>query len=100
MIGKHNYYSTFKTKLIRLQKKYIITAIRHSFNKIKTVFVNNINRKRPRGRPKLWWLNVVERNLVELRPNWHWDLQHGRTEEVEKEEVEEIGFKSIGPNGE
>jgi len=40
---------------------------------IKTVFLNNISRKRPRGRPKQRWLDVIKRYIVELRPDWYGD---------------------------
>jgi len=36
---------------------------------VRTVLVNNMNRIRPRGRPKQRWLDVVKRDLQELKPN-------------------------------
>jgi len=41
---------------------------------VKTILVNNVNSKRPRGIPKERWLDVVKRDLQELRPDWHGDL--------------------------
>lgn len=37
---------------------------------VKTVLVNNINKKRPRGRPKQRWLNIVKRDTMDLRLEW------------------------------
>jgi len=43
---------------------------------IKTVLVNNINRKRPRGSLKQRWLDVIKRDIVEPRPDWNRDLNY------------------------
>jgi hypothetical protein len=43
---------------------------------VKKVLVNNLNRNKPRGRPKQRWLDVVKRDIQELRPDWHRDLMH------------------------
>lgn len=42
---------------------------------VKTVLVNNLNGKRPRGRPKQRWLDVVKRYIQELRPYLHRNLR-------------------------
>jgi len=38
---------------------------------VKKVLVNNLNRKRPRGRPKQRWLDTVKRDMKKLRPDWN-----------------------------
>jgi len=44
--------------------------VRKADNSIaKTVLVNNLNRKRPRCRPKQRWLDVIKRDIQELRPD-------------------------------
>ncbi|XP_008189884.1 uncharacterized protein LOC103311866 [Acyrthosiphon pisum] len=48
---------------------------------VKKVLVNNLNRKRPRGKPKQRWLDVVKRDIQELRPDWHGDLMHAYNRE-------------------
>lgn len=50
-------------------------------NIAKKVFENNLSRKRPRGRPKQRWLDVVKRDIQELRPDWHGDLMHAYNRE-------------------
>lgn len=45
-------------------------------NIAKIILVNNINKKRPGGRLKQRWLDVVKRDNIELRPEWIGDLNH------------------------
>lgn len=53
----------------------------------KTVIVNNINKKRPRGQPKQWRLNVVKKDVMDLRPKWNGDLNNARNREEWKQLV-------------
>lgn len=49
---------------------------------IKTVLVNNISKKRARGRTKQRWLDVVKREIIYLRPEWiGGDLNHAYIKE-------------------
>ena len=48
---------------------------------VKTVLVNNLNRKRPRDRPKQRWLDTVKRDMMELRPDWNEDMDHAYNRE-------------------
>jgi hypothetical protein len=59
------------------------------------VLVNNLNRKRPRGRPKQRWIDVVKRDIQELRPDWHGDLMHA----YNREEWKNLILAAKGLNG-
>lgn len=43
--------------------------------------MNNLNRKKPRGRLKQRWLDVVKREIQKLKPDWRGDLNHGYNKE-------------------
>ncbi|KAL4125800.1 hypothetical protein QTP88_010040 [Uroleucon formosanum] len=62
---------------------------------VKKVIVNNLNRKRPRGRPKQRWIDVVKRDIQELRPDWHGDLMHA----YNREEWKNLILAAKGLNG-
>jgi hypothetical protein len=62
---------------------------------VKKVLVNNLNRKRPRGRPKQRWIDVVKRDIQELRPDWHGDLIHA----YNREEWKNLIMAAKGLNG-
>jgi len=38
------------------------------------VMVNQIDMKRPRGRPRQRWLDAVRRDIEELKPDWNGNL--------------------------
>lgn len=57
--------------------------------------MNNLNMKIPRGRPKERWLDVVKRDLQELRPDWHGVLTHV----YNREEWENSVLVAKGLNG-
>lgn len=54
---------------------------------VKLVLVKNVNGKKPCGRPKQRWFDVVKRDLQELRPHWHRNLNHAFNREEWKKLV-------------
>lgn len=61
----------------------------------KTVFVNNLNRKRSRGRQKQRWLDTIKRDMKKLRPDWNEDMNHA----YNREEWKNLVLTAQGLNG-
>lgn len=57
------------------------------------ILVNNLNRKSPRGGPKQRWLDVVKRDIQELRPDWQGDLIRA----YNRDERKNVIFAAKGP---
>lgn len=55
-------------------------------NTTKTVLVN-INKKKPRYRPKQWWLDIVNGDIIDFRTEWNGDLNHVYDREEQKKLV-------------
>lgn len=53
------------------------------------LFVDDLNRKRPRGERRQLWLDVIDRDIAERRPHWHGRLNYMYNRE-------EIGIDSNG----
>ncbi|KAF0748491.1 Reverse transcriptase domain-containing protein, partial [Aphis craccivora] len=45
---------------------------------IKKVLVEKINKTRPLGRPRTWWIDVISRDLRELGQNVTFELTYNR----------------------
>lgn len=62
---------------------------------VKTVLLNNLNRKWPRDRPKQRWVDVVKRDMQELRRDWQGDQNIA----YNRKEWKNLIFTAKGQNG-
>lgn len=56
--------------------------------------MNKLNGKRPCGRPKQQCVDVVKRDMQELRPDWYEDINHA----YNREEWKKLLFIAKGLN--